>query len=192
MDIDSKFAVYKNLLLKWQKSVNLISPSTTDHIDKRHFVDSKQLFDFIKNKNLKIADLGSGAGFPGMILAIMGCSNVTLIESDKKKAIFLQNVSRETKTPVKTINKRIENVSRETFDVITARALATTSQILIWSDNLRHNQTEYLLLKSGKAEQELTEARQLYYFEDQLIQSQTDPNSYIVRLSHIQRLKNEQ
>ena len=189
MDIDSKFSVYKNLLLKWQNSINLISPSTMGHIDKRHFADSKQLFNLIENKNLKIADLGSGAGFPGMILAIMGCPNVTLIESDKKKAIFLQNVSRETKNPVKIINERIENVSRETFDVITARALATIGQILTWSDNLRHDDTQYLLLKSEKAEQELTEARQFYYFEDQLTPSQTDKNSHIVQLSNIQRLQ---
>ena len=190
MLVDEKLAVYKNLLIKWQKSLNLVAPSTLDKIEQRHFEDSKQVFDLVKNKNKKIFDLGSGAGFPGLVLAIMGCSQVNLVESDQKKSIFLQNVSRETMTPVVILNQRIETISQKA-DIITARALATVELILELSKNMVNSETQYILLKSQNAEEELTSAARHWYFDHEFIASRTDPRGQIIILSNIKKRSND-
>ncbi len=90
------FKVYARLLREWQKTINLVSESTLQEIDIRHFLDSAQLFKYLPQKPVKLADMGSGAGFPGLVLAMMGAGEVHLIESDVRKATFLREVSRET------------------------------------------------------------------------------------------------
>ena len=83
-----KFQIYYDTLVKWQKSINLISRSNSDDIYLRHFLDSAQLYKFTKKINGNILDFGSGAGFPGLVLALMGNKNVILVESDQKKCAF--------------------------------------------------------------------------------------------------------
>ena len=106
----NKFKIFIEVLLKWQKSVNLISNSTINTIWKRHFLDSAQLYTYSQDIKGNILDIGSGAGFPGMILAMMGNNNVNLIESDQKKCIFMREVARLTNTKVKIYNCRIEDL----------------------------------------------------------------------------------
>jgi len=144
-------------------------------------------------KNIIIADLGSGAGFPGMILALAGIPNVHLIESDQRKCAFLrdvsreifgaeknQNVSRETFRP--TIhNKRIENVSLEA-DLITSRAFANLAKTLEISTHLRHEKTVYLLLKPLDLEKELAESAKNWYFKHEIIPSLTDPRGCVLKI----------
>ena len=88
-----KFEIYHETLLKWQKSINLISNSTLNNIWVRHFLDSGQLYNFTKNISGNILDFGSGAGFPGLILAIMGNNNINFVESDQKKCTFIREVA---------------------------------------------------------------------------------------------------
>src|SRR5262245_35358913 len=88
---------YESLLLKWQKKINLISD--TNNIWERHFLDSAQLFPYLPDPNASLLDMVTGAGFPGLVLSIMGMSNVHLAESDRRKGIFLQEAARETGTP---------------------------------------------------------------------------------------------
>ena len=84
-----KLCVFHKILIKWQNSINLISKSTVKSIWERHFLDSAQLYTFVKDVKGNIIDFGSGAGFPGMVMAIMGKKNIHLVESDYKKCIFL-------------------------------------------------------------------------------------------------------
>ncbi len=124
---------YLSLLLKWQEKINLISPNTVQEAWKRHFEDSLQIMPLIPPAAKTLYDLGTGAGFPGLVLAMEYPDlAVTLIESDAKKCAFLQTVSRETKVDVAIRNSRIERASEELPppDVVTARALASLDQLL--------------------------------------------------------------
>lgn len=124
--------LYHALLLKWQNSINLISPNTVNEAWDRHFVDSLQLVPLIPASAKTLYDIGSGAGFPGFVLA-MALQNlsVTLIESDSKKCAFLQTVSRETGQKIAIENVRVESAAKllSAPDVITARALASLDNI---------------------------------------------------------------
>ena len=132
-----KMNTYGHLLLKWQKTINLVGPTTLTDVPERHFFDSAQMFRYITNVDCKLADMGSGAGFPGMVLAMLGVKEVHLIESDIRKATFLREVSRETQTPVTIHDKRVEDCDIPNLDVITARALAPLSDLLVHMDRLR-------------------------------------------------------
>lgn len=184
MDKKEKYKKYQDLLIKWQDKINLIGQSTIQEIENRHFEDSRQLINFLKDKDETIVDLGSGAGFPGMVLAIEGYTNIHLIESDQRKSIFLQNVSRETLTPVKIHNDRIENVNLKA-NTITCRAFAPIAKSLKISKNLTKNDTKYLFLKSDNYQEELTEAEKDWYFDVAIYPSQTDSRGRIVLLSNI-------
>lgn len=126
-----KLRHYHALLLKWQEKINLISPATVREAWERHFLDSLQIAPLLPIHPANLYDLGSGAGFSGMVLAIVRPDlKMTLIESDSKKCAFLQTVSRETATPVTIENGRIESVSLPPPDVVTARALAALPALL--------------------------------------------------------------
>ena len=124
---------YLVLLLKWQGKINLISPNTVKDAWKRHFEDSLQIIPLIPQGSKILYDLGTGAGFPGLVLAIERPNlAVTLIESDSKKCAFLQTVSRETGVDVAIRNARIEKAASElpAPNIVTARALASLDQLL--------------------------------------------------------------
>ena len=89
-----KLEIFNETLIKWQKSINLVSNSSLKHIWTRHFLDSAQLYNFTKEINGKILDMGSGAGFPGIILAMMGNENINVVESDQRKCTFMREVGR--------------------------------------------------------------------------------------------------
>ena len=125
-----KLCVFEKVLIKWQNSINLISRSTINNIWVRHFLDSAQLYTFVKNVEGNIIDFGSGAGFPGMVLAIMGKKNIHLVESDHKKCVFLKEIAMLTETDITIHNCRIEDLSFINVDLITCRALASLSKLI--------------------------------------------------------------
>jgi 16S rRNA (guanine527-N7)-methyltransferase len=125
-----KLRIYEKTLIKWQGSINLISKSTINDIWVRHFLDSAQLYPFISKIKGNIFDFGSGAGFPGLILAIMGHKNITLVESDQKKCTFLREVARLSETDVSILHSRIENLEFRRVDLIMSRALAPLSKLI--------------------------------------------------------------
>lgn len=188
-----KLEVYHALLLKWQDKINLISPNTIPTAWERHFVDSMQLERFVSSSSKTLLDLGSGAGFPGLVLAIMRPDiKVHLVESDSKKCSFLKTVSRETDIPVFIHNTRIESVSRETDikpDIIMARALASLSQLLsyteIWITKERNIRMIYP--KGIKASEELEDARLQYNFSCTTYPSETEKEAQILVLEDISR-----
>ncbi len=185
-----KLQHYLTILTKWQNTINLIGKSTIDEAWERHFLDSAQLEPLIP-QNAKIMDIGSGAGFPGLVLAAMRPDiSVTLVESDGRKCAFLSSVSRETSTKVKIMPKRIEDVSRETsIDIITARALASVVKLLdyCWDFTQNNPDITLLLMKGEKYEEEIIEAQKHYRFSIETIQSATHPDAKILKIKNVSR-----
>lgn len=181
-----KLRHYCALLEKWQKAINLVAPSTVHDAWTRHIEDSLQLSEHIQAGPL--IDFGSGAGFPGLVLAIVRPDlDVHLVESDIKKSEFLRTVSRETQTSVTIHNARIEDVSLDVEpQTITARALSSLKALLDYSMPFSGPDTVLIFLKGEKAEQEIIEARQHYNFEATFFPSRTSPGSSIIKLIHPQ------
>lgn len=180
----SRLQIYHDLLVKWQKAINLVSPKTLEDVWARHFEDSAQLTSHIP-QNAKITDLGSGAGFPALVLAIVRPDlKVSVIESDSRKCEFLKNVSRETKCALTVSNERVEKIlgKDDVPDFITARAFASLSDILEMVPESCRTAT-FLLLKGKTALEEVTEARKRFDFECEDFASQTDPEARILKIS---------
>lgn len=179
-----KLEAYHALLLKWQKAINLVGPATLDDIPMRHFYDSAQMLRYIPDVNVRLADMGSGAGFPGMVLAILGVRDVHLLESDIRKATFLREVSRETNTPVTIHDRRIEDCKIDHVDVFTARALAPLKDLLGHMNCLTTQSSCYgLFLKGAQHEDELADARKKWKFSTEVFQSETDPTGKIIKIT---------
>ena len=191
-EVEEKLQTYLQLLKKWQPKINLVSNNTLDDAWKRHFEDSIQLTELIPDKPVTIFDLGSGAGFPGMVLAILRPDiKVHLIESDQKKCSFLKTVSRETETPVEIHNMRIEDVSREMIpDIITARALASLDRLFDYcADWVEANQNLVLIFPKGENFlSEIEVLQQKWKFDYRTCESKTDKNAKICLFSNIYRL----
>lgn len=185
-----RLTAYGDLLRFWQKAVNLVAPSTLDQVWQRHFADSAQLLSLAPPDAATWLDLGSGGGFPGLVLAIMMADkresgrqrHVTLVESDTRKAAFLREVVRQTRLSVSSVtvdivSARIENITThgrlESIDVITARALASLERLLELSAPLFGARTVGLFLKGREVEQEVEDARRRWTFAVDLVASRT-------------------
>lgn len=179
--------IYHDLLLKWQAKINLISNDTISDCWNRHFLDSAQLIKHLPDTSEHIIDIGSGAGFPGMVIAIMTNKKCHLIESDGKKISFLKEVARLTKTNVSIYHDRVENISMEKGDVVMARAVADLNQLLKISEKFVSHGTTLLFPKGKNYSTELDEAKIEWSFESEIIPSITDSSGAIVKLSQIKR-----
>ena len=129
-ETEEKLSRFHDLIIKWQSSINLISNTTREHIWRRHILDSAQLLPLIDDKEKIIADIGSGAGFPGLILSILGCKNIHLIESDARKSAFLREAARQVEAPITLHTKRVESLHIEGVNIITSRACASIQNLL--------------------------------------------------------------
>lgn len=189
----SKLEVYLELLKKWQKAVNLVGPSTLGDAWSRHILDSAQIQPYIENiPNIKVvADLGCGAGFPGLVLAMINPDlEVHLIESDFKKCQFMKAVSRETKTPVHVHCERIEDMRGVVLpDVVTARALAPVSKllefVLPWA--MKNQAMSCLFLKGQNVADELAAASRVYSYMSDIYQSFVDERGAVVKIADISK-----
>ena len=128
-----KLVIYFDLLNVWQKKMNLVSNNSLVNSETRHFLDSAQLYIFCKNLNGNIIDFGSGAGFPGAVLSILGASKIFLVESNKKKCNFLTILKKETNSNFNILNSRIEDLDFLDPSLIVSRALTSTKQLLLFS-----------------------------------------------------------
>jgi 16S rRNA (guanine527-N7)-methyltransferase len=156
----ARLQAYVALVEKWQARVNLISPATLPDIWHRHIRDSAQLVPLLSGTAPSIMDIGSGAGFPGLVLAIMTDSPVTLVESDQKKSIFLQTVIRECGVRATVLAQRVEALDPQDVDVITVRALAPVDRLLALLDGQlrapgRNRPVRCLFLKGQSVHEEL-------------------------------------
>ena len=162
-DVISRLRTYAKLLEKWQGAINLVGPDTMDDIWGRHFLDSAQLAKYI-GPDAVVADLGSGAGFPGMVLAIMGPAfgggkKVHLLESDERKSTFLSTVNRECRAGAEIHTGRIEKAKPIGADVVVARALAPLEKLISLALPHRISTGKCLFLKGKSWRDELTIAR---------------------------------
>ena len=128
-----KLVIYFDLLNIWQKKMNLVSKNSLENAEIRHFLDSAQLYIFCKNLSGNIVDFGTGAGFPGAVLSILGASKIILVESNKKKCKFLTKLKKETNSNFKIVNSRIENLDFLDPSLIVSRALTSTKNLLFFS-----------------------------------------------------------
>ena len=151
-----KFQVYLTLLEKWQRRINLVSNGTLADAWQRHILDSGQLAAYYPPQTRHVLDVGSGAGFPGLVLAIMGGVMVDLVESDQRKAVFLSTVVRELGLSAKVHSQRIETMPNLCADVITARALAPLPKLLNLIETQVSPECVCLFLKGASVEDELT------------------------------------
>jgi len=183
-----RLQVYADLLVKWQKSINLVGASTLSDLWRRHFLDSAQLYPHLPRNPQPLFDLGSGAGFPGLVLAIMGVPQVHLLESDGRKGAFLREVIRETGVDASVHTGRIEAFRpEEKARVITSRALASLDRLLDFSQPLLTKNGLCLFLKGRKAQEELTESEKKWIMSAKCGASITDPSGIVLAISRIER-----
>jgi 16S rRNA (guanine527-N7)-methyltransferase len=180
---------YLDLLRRWQKAINLVGPATLKDPWRRHFQDSAQLLPHVPAPARSLLDIGSGAGFPGLVLAILGVPGVTLVESDSRKCAFLREVARETGAAVTVRNARLEALAGEMAppDVITARAVASFDLLLEMTKLYITPNTVCLFHKGRTADDEIALARKTWRMMLEKIPSETDPSGVILRMEGIRR-----
>jgi 16S rRNA (guanine527-N7)-methyltransferase len=185
----SALETYANLLRKWQKAINLVSGATLDDVWNRHFLDSAQLVPLLPEGNGPITDLGAGAGFPGLVLALLTGRATNLVESDQRKAAFLGEVARATGCAgrVQIHATRVEALKPWVSPIVPARALADLTQLLVWASPLLSIASVCIFPKGAKAEDELTAALRVWKMTVERVRSVTDPTGLILRLSHLER-----
>jgi 16S rRNA (guanine527-N7)-methyltransferase len=206
MDLDVKFFIkkfnvsretieklnkYKDFLLSSNKSLNLIGKTTENQIFTRHFADSAQIYYLIEDKS-EIVDLGSGAGFPGVILKILMdnnkiAGNITLIDKSPKKCKFLKDLSDKLGLTLKIVNLKIENFKFNKISTVVSRAFKKTVDTI---DTLLKNNDKIrniILIKGKTYQQEIQEAKKKYTFDLEKFRSITSDESYILKISNIKR-----
>lgn len=176
---------YVNRVIEYNQKFNLIGSKEEEKIWERHVFDSMQLFSYIESDK-KVCDIGSGAGFPGLVLGIIGISNISLIESNEKKARFLESVSRETSVDNKIICGRVE-ILEESFDIVIARALAPLEKLLNWSLRVSHKKT-YCIFPKGKIyQEEIKRAYKKFAFDVSLHHSVTNEDGKILVVKNVHK-----
>lgn len=171
---------YVNLVKKWNRKTGLVQIETLDTIWERHILDCLQIIPHLPNKKAAILDIGTGGGFPGILLAIAGYMKVNLCESNIRKVVFLEEVIRQLNLPTKIINQRVENIS-ESYDYITSRACAKLGMLLRYMNNVsRETGSIGIFLKGKTVEMEVEEAQQEWVFDLELIPSITAKESKII------------
>jgi 16S rRNA (guanine527-N7)-methyltransferase len=182
-----RLKAYADLLKDWNARHNLVSRNSLDDVWRRHFWDSAQLAAQIPPNARTLADLGSGAGFPGLVLAEMLRDRVavTLFESITKKCAFLQAAADGMKLAVNIENSRMEAWEGPAFDVITARACAPLSKLLFYADKFTGPQTVCLFLKGQNLGAELTDAHKSWKMKVRQIPSQTSVSGAILEVREL-------
>ncbi len=182
-----RLKVYESLLHKWQKTQNLVSSSTLERSWQRHFEDSLQLLEL--SDHTEWVDMGSGAGFPGLVIAIARPHvKMTLIESNKGKCAFLQEVARQTGTKITILSERIETAlpklakEQKTF---CARALAPLTMLCALIEPSFGKESIALFMKGRNLEEELAEAHKHWDFSTQIIPSITDKEAAILKITKL-------
>ena len=186
-----KVEIYANLLEKWQRKINLVSSTTLPDLWRRHFYDSfqlKALFESPKSNNLRILDIGSGAGFPGLLLSMLGVGEFHMVESNGKKCAFMRQVIRETGCNAIVYNERVEMMKPFQVDYIISRACAPLDKLLDLGRNFMGEDTVCLFLKGEIVDQEIGDARANWVFEEEKFTSVSAESGVILKVSHIKGL----
>lgn len=183
MPVFAALEIYAKLLVKWQTKINLVSRNSLNTLWTRHILDSVQLIPFLPDSPVKIIDIGSGAGLPGIILAILTVHDIHLVEADQRKCAFLRTIVSETGATATIHNERVEALANMNPDIITARALAPLDKLLELT-RLQHNENLQLLFLKGKtAKQELTSLTSWPRISAVLYPSITDTEAALMHLT---------
>jgi len=183
----ARLEAYAALLIRWSARINLVGRNTLVDLWRRHLLDSAQLQAFVPDSAKSVIDLGSGAGFPGLVLAILGAPGVELVEADSRKCAFLREAARITGADVTIRPCRIEAVPPHPVDVVTARACAPLDRLLGLAESFLGPGSECLFLKGERVEDELTLARDHWTMTATLCQSVSDPRGVVLRLQQVAR-----
>ncbi len=188
----AKLERYVGLIHLWSPRINLISRSTLPDVWSRHVLDSAQLLSLVREEVGHWLDIGSGGGFPGLVVGILSqerdrLQKLTLIESDQRKCAFLSTVLRETRVKGEVICARSEDTSPMAADVVSARALAPLETLLGHASRHLAPDGTALFLKGARYEQELTKALDSWSFRCETHPSKTDANAVILSISEIER-----
>lgn len=190
----ARLEIYLALLQKWNPKINLVSKSTIENAWQRHFADSAQIWGLAPDHIQNWVDIGSGAGFPGLVIAAIAVEknpdlHMTLIESDRRKSIFMQTVAREMGVDVTILTDRIEKIPAQSADVLSARALASLSQLLEFTEKHRKPQGVSLFPKGVNVDKELTDAVTSWHISAETFPSITDTDAVILRIGEFHRVK---
>lgn len=182
----ARFEIYAALLIEWQGRMNLVGPATLPNIWERHFADSAQL---VRLGQAPWLDLGAGAGFPGLVIAMLGGGPVDLVEATGKKTDFLAAVAEATGIAdrVHIHRARIEAMPLQQPATIVARACASLTQLFDWGVRFAGRETQWVLPKGARAADEIAEARLHFRFGHDLVPSVTDAQARIVVASNVSR-----
>ena len=175
------------MLVRWSARINLVGNTTLGDLWRRHFLDSAQLLPYVPAGAQSLVDLGSGAGFPGLVLAISGVPGVELIEADSRKCAFLREAARIAGASVTIRNARIEAVPPHVADVVTARGVAPLDRLLVLAQRFIGPDTVCLFPKGERAAQELTAARQAWTMDATCHDSRSDSRGVILCLRRVAR-----
>ncbi len=179
---------YVALLLRWNRTLNLVARPDEKSIWQRHIADSLQLARWMVPRPERATDLGSGAGFPGLVLAIATQVPFDLIEADRRKAAFLREAARASGAPVHVHAIRIEAANLPPAPLVTARAVAPLAKLLALAAPLLAPGGACLLLKGAAVESELTAASAEWHMQLQRIPSRTAPGASILRITELTRV----
>lgn len=187
----ARLEAYAELLVRWSARINLVGRATLADLWRRHFLDSAQLRPHVPETARSLVDLGSGAGFPGLVLAILGVPGVELgvelVEADTRRCAFLREAARVTGADVTIRPCRIAAVPAHPADVVTARACAPLDRLLDLAHPFLAADSICLFLKGERAAEEFALARKGWAMAASLQQSISDPRGVVLRLQQVVR-----
>lgn len=190
-ETQEKLTAYEDLVKKWNPKVNLVSKGSLNDLRERHILDSFQVYDLAKSKGHWV-DLGSGGGFPGLVVAILNDQErmykVTLVESDQRKCAFLRTVIRELGVAAEVRNERIELLNPLEADILSARALADLPSLLEYSKRHLKPTGTAIFPKGASWRTEVAEAQDHWSYHCEAITSETNPNAAVLLIKDIVRV----
>ncbi|NRA73883.1 MAG: 16S rRNA (guanine(527)-N(7))-methyltransferase RsmG [Rickettsiales bacterium] len=181
---------FVQLLLKWNKKINLISRHSSNLVWQKHIIPSAQLIRYINIENPLIMDVGSGAGFPGIILAIIKGWQVILVEKSKKKCVFLKEVQSLIQSNIIIENNIIEETKDFSPDIITSRGVTTISKFLKLTNKLLNSKVKIMLMKGDRCQDEVNDAlnQREWQFDYEIKSNSSEQETTVVILSNFKKL----
>jgi len=159
---------------------NLVGKSTLEQPWDRHICDSLQISLFIKNKKSSILDMGTGAGLPGVVLSILGYTNITLVDAKNKKTSFVKSTIKKLNLKANILNSRLENLKLPSFKFIISRALAPLDKLLNYSLFFSNKNTTLVFLKGRNVKSEIAEAKKNFFFDCNIVKSKSSGGGFVV------------
>ncbi len=189
----SRLERFEEILLKWNPKINLVSKASLENLWHRHIVDSVQVLTSVKDPGDSWVDIGSGGGFPGIVVAIMAAeyfpkTKVTLIESDQRKSAFLRTAARECGVPVTVLSQRIEQATPQNAHILSARALAELDTLLEFSEQHLAKDGLAVFPKGANWKKEVDKAAERWSFDVEPITSLTETEAVILKIKGVVRV----